>query len=780
MMRLAQPPIPRPRASAPHPGYPWRAIPALLAVVVLLLVGTPGASAHAQLTASAPASGSALPEAPDLIQMTFSEGIDPMTARADLLDASGVTVQSASLVVTASGFDASFPITDADRLPNGNYALVWRVISAVDGHESIGTIAFSVGTGQAPAGWSTGGDDAPPVWRVLIRWLHLAGWIVLFGGFLLITHSGQLVPTGETRERTWSRWGVALAVGLGMAIVGVLLAFQDQATRSSGSGFFSVPDGSVVRSLLTESSFGQWWLLEIAAVGVALFAVTWLDARLDRRVAAVGTLAGLLAMVAIAAGGHAAGVDPQWAAVLTDAIHLAGAGTWFGGLVFLLLALPVLRSSPEPAALGRIAARFSSSALVAVGLIAVSGIITASFHVAGPRALRSQFYGIVLIVKQAIVLPIVVIGAVNLLVIRPMIGRAAVSGRPAAMTRATGRLRAALLVELVAGVGIIAAGAVLGLSAPATRPEPVLVASRPTTIDQRGQAGDVGVWLLANLTGSATDRYAVTLTDADGAPLVDVQRVIVDTSLVSVDPSIGERFDATQLDGGAGNRWVFPASQLGLEGTWQLDLIIRRGGVEDVTTSFTVDTAGLAPAPPRLVIEEWRWPRFDWRSWAALVAGIVMVALGVIGLRRLKGLDPIAAGVLFGMMLLIALGFFATTWRQAIPVTAGTGLVNPVGADDPGALTRGGDLYLSSCALCHGASGQGTSNDDPVHSHGDAADLTSRRVTEQTDGDLFTTTSAGIGGTEMPAFDAALTETERWEIITYIRQLQAQDGAPGD
>jgi mono/diheme cytochrome c family protein len=55
---------------------------------------------------------------------------------------------------------------------------------------------------------------------------------------------------------------------------------------------------------------------------------------------------------------------------------------------------------------------------------------------------------------------------------------------------------------------------------------------------------------------------------------------------------------------------------------------------------------------------------------------------------------------------------------------------------------------------------------------GGSADLTSGAARERTDGDLYGVITDGLGGTEMPAYDIALTEDQRWELVTHIRQLQ--------
>jgi mono/diheme cytochrome c family protein len=80
-------------------------------------------------------------------------------------------------------------------------------------------------------------------------------------------------------------------------------------------------------------------------------------------------------------------------------------------------------------------------------------------------------------------------------------------------------------------------------------------------------------------------------------------------------------------------------------------------------------------------------------------------------------------------------------------------------------------LYISTCGPCHGNKGKGDGvaaaalNPKP-------ADHTSATVQSETDGSLFWKISEGRS--PMPTYKAALTETQRWELVDYIRTLAAK------
>jgi mono/diheme cytochrome c family protein len=91
---------------------------------------------------------------------------------------------------------------------------------------------------------------------------------------------------------------------------------------------------------------------------------------------------------------------------------------------------------------------------------------------------------------------------------------------------------------------------------------------------------------------------------------------------------------------------------------------------------------------------------------------------------------------------------------------------NPVPAD-PASLARGQKLYEVYCTPCHGASGKGDGLVTPRFIP--APDLTTAPVQAKPDGHF--SYYIGYGGAVMPAYGEALSVTERWDIVNYLRAL---------
>ena len=97
---------------------------------------------------------------------------------------------------------------------------------------------------------------------------------------------------------------------------------------------------------------------------------------------------------------------------------------------------------------------------------------------------------------------------------------------------------------------------------------------------------------------------------------------------------------------------------------------------------------------------------------------------------------------------------------------------NSVAADES-SLTRGAELYVINCRMCHGPTGLGTGPIAPFLAN-KPANLTSEVVQSKSDGSFFLTITNGIVG-RMPPLNENLTVPERWDVVNFIRTLKAPE-----
>lgn len=106
------------------------------------------------------------------------------------------------------------------------------------------------------------------------------------------------------------------------------------------------------------------------------------------------------------------------------------------------------------------------------------------------------------------------------------------------------------------------------------------------------------------------------------------------------------------------------------------------------------------------------------------------------------------------------------------------GYQNPVPPTDQ-SLARGQEVYERVCAPCHAVDGIGANAYIvEVHPLLAAYDLAGPQVAGYTDGYLYGMIRVGRG--VMPAYGHQISHFDRWHIVNYVRQLQAQNGQGGD
>ena len=103
------------------------------------------------------------------------------------------------------------------------------------------------------------------------------------------------------------------------------------------------------------------------------------------------------------------------------------------------------------------------------------------------------------------------------------------------------------------------------------------------------------------------------------------------------------------------------------------------------------------------------------------------------------------------------------------------GLVNPTDPASPESLARGEEIYLRFCVVCHGPDGVGANAYIATyHPTLLAYNLSGEQVAAYSDPYIYAMIRVGRG--LMPEVGSRITHFDRWHVVNYVRQLQAQAG----
>lgn len=311
---------------------------------------------------------------------------------------------------------------------------------------------------------------------VAVRFLHMVATLLALGTFTFIFLIGRPAVKKTldlARVNFWeferAQWRI-LAWCLTLTLITGIAAFILQTSAMTGL--------SLARALTPETfgavlmtQYGKVWLLRQAMLA-GLAGVVLLSMR-GNLAAALGDKAGFTLGVCLSAclalTGHAAAGEGTALIPLlgSSALHLVATGMWLGALPGLAMLLEYCRSAntAQAATVAKEATRrFSLLGLVTVGTLLVTGTFNASQLVGDVPQLLGTSYGRILLVKLALVVPLLALAATNLMYIRPRM--LATESSNCAFGGLLTQLRRNALLEAGIGATVVLVAATLGTTPP--------------------------------------------------------------------------------------------------------------------------------------------------------------------------------------------------------------------------------------------------------------------------------------------------------------------------
>jgi copper transport protein len=375
----------------------WAALAIAATAVFAVIAGAPNAWANATFEGSTPANGETVVGPVTEIELRFSDPIGLNTAETRLLDSDGT-----ELIYETTDDGSTWLIEPALSLDNGVYGVIWQA-EATDGHTVRGVIRFGVGdvvleepqetpeagsfddqlaVAEEQSGGSGGGFLAS-IGAGLANLGVIVGWgVALFVAFV------------TTARMTWV--GKYLLQVMRMAgVIAMTGAVIELAAQLLGSGGFNLILAPILRLV----------------VGAALFVVPGMV----NGSPFIWVLSGVV-IVSFVLDGHTTSQGPLWLMALSDASHVTFAAIWGGGIISLAIALAlVIRRREDRGVLvpdgSELAIRFSRFATYSVFGVAITGILMAFFILPDFSALVTTPWGILLLIKIALVAVLAVRGA---------------------------------------------------------------------------------------------------------------------------------------------------------------------------------------------------------------------------------------------------------------------------------------------------------------------------------------------------------------------------------
>jgi copper transport protein len=544
---------------------------AVVAAVLAAATLAPAAVAHSVLIATEPGRGRTVAEAPDRVLLRFDEGVETAVGDLRVYNGSGEPVDTGEITQPRP---EEVVVAVEDGLARGTYTVAWHAISA-DSDPISGAFVFHV---QAPGPHPSGIAaevlrDTPAVVSVFYtggRFFDFALLLLCAGGAAALAIALPWASV-SLRRRLWGVIAVLAAALTLVALIGIPL-------QGAAAGDLTLREAFTwdVISAVAETRYGKVMLIQaglaLALAGTAL-ALRRAPIRYGGALTALALVLAAGLTVTPSASGHAS--TSGTAAFVADLAHVVAAAVWTGGLGFVVLALLLARSDRWPLA-SHCVPRFSNMAVVSVAVLLVAGAVNGYLQVRTWSGLWETTYGLLLLAKIALVVPLLALGAFNNRYAVPRL-RAGI----ASLLERRRFLRAAG-AELTIMVAVVAVTAVLVNAEPARTELGMHGGSEEVVAD----LGDMEAHVMVE--PGTSGRNAIHLRFEGGeeeGPGLEEVNVAASLPSSNVGPL---RYKAKQESAGHDGEYVVENAQLSIPGDWQLRIEARMGEFDLLTGTVSI------------------------------------------------------------------------------------------------------------------------------------------------------------------------------------------------
>lgn len=519
-------------------------------------------SAHAYIKKSTPLENETVKKAPSEVTIKFDESIQPAFHSIQVFDSNGSRVDQKN-----GRIDPKQPsILKSElkkNLPNGSYRIKWKVVSS-DGHPVEGVIPFQIGD-EGEYSTSLHKETRgyiPKADLIVLRWLQYisnACYVGLIFFYLLVMP--KKIRELQSVDKKFRK---LISMSLTLLILSILLSLPLQATIESGTPWSEVFSFSLLENILTNTSYGHSWLIQVAILITLALLTTFLG--MAERTKGIILWAcfclGIAVLWTKSLTSHAAAQSNQLLTITIDFLHLFAASIWMGSLICFVGLLSLRKNTDLKHDYLKMIKKFSKWGLILVLLLTFTGIYGSLLYIPNLSALYQTNYGRVLLCKVSLFVLMVLFASVNFY-----------KGKKG---NAKG-LGVSLKGELLIGLIILILSVVLtNLPTAMQSPGPF----KETNFVNQG----VQVTLRATPNIIGVNLFEVTLKDQAGRPIKDIEQLQLTFTMLEMD--MGK--ETVSLAKTADGKYEVKGLHFSMAGKWNVHVHVLTKSLESIDSDFKV------------------------------------------------------------------------------------------------------------------------------------------------------------------------------------------------
>jgi copper transport protein len=565
-------------------------------IAVLFAFGLPQQSfAHPAYLDSSPRAFQSVSVSPREVNVFFSEPIELGYSKISVLgpDGSRVDLNDPHAV---QGDTASIGVSMQPSLPEGEYTVRTRVLSAVDGHVLEQTFIFGLGI-PIKVNPSEQKDILSPG-ESASRFPGMVGQVMAvgaaFAALWLWKPIGKVpwlaTAIGQTRIRIDRNMTRLVIIGAGLVLASGVAMIIVQAISIEAS----IPEAIATK-------FGNVWITRMFQSSILMAIALGVHRKIVKNNASPSRaemfailIMGLAVLVSSSLIAHAAATE-QVGAISLDFFHNAAASIWIGGLILLgFVAVPKLLAIQDEkirsAALSIVIPRFSTIVVTVLGISVITGPVLLFTLESNLSLTLASVYGQILAIKLGLAGVMLVMGAYSQFIVQKKAVAIMTGGM---QTEATSLRHYGKTLKAEAGVGIalllmvslMANGALPSGQFPsyqrqAPADQAAFAEEIKTDFVQTAYTSEGRIHLLISPFAVGQNRFIMSFYEQDGKNATGIESVTL--KLTQIEKGIGPIPVGTRKQ--SENQFVSDAA-FSLPGTWSVEIeAVRTEGINILAT----------------------------------------------------------------------------------------------------------------------------------------------------------------------------------------------------
>lgn len=384
---------------------------------------------------------------PSNISISFSERPDPKVSYIHITNSKGNQIDNDDFKITGENDRRGTISVDKNMIKDGVYSISWSTLSLDDGHVSKGAYVVGVGFNSSLSSNSyiKNVTDINTVYSPVMSVLKVP--IIIGQVYVLGFVFSEIIIWKDIRRQSLGKiidFILIRRFTYPIVILSVVMAVAATLIPIIQSAIVSEPQSEYIKTLAMlyfETTNGMVWLIRVICCAIVAIAAYYYRRTITNDTDGYHSVSGsiptkiLLYVLVIAVSvfvgtnsvtSHTASL-PTYSqiGILADFAHSILVSIWIGGLMYVFYVLfpnvitigkniagKMHQSIAQPKSILLLTlARFSVMSTICVGLVGITGLSLAWFHVHNLDELLLSDYGRTLIVKLCVILPVIILGA---------------------------------------------------------------------------------------------------------------------------------------------------------------------------------------------------------------------------------------------------------------------------------------------------------------------------------------------------------------------------------